>query len=258
MVLDAMAAVIVFVFLNSGRLGGSMAAVYRLGGTFGAVAAAKLLCKPTSTAILKAVAWSPQFSQGICFLAYVCIFAMIAHFVLAALIQEAEIHGGDGSWLDRTGGGLLGAARGALIVYVLLASAVLLTHRWGAKAEAMALPYHKSYVARFVMGWNVADPEVFPNAFLLRVIAGLEENTGPRPEALEHLHALAATQFLQTNDEVYSALKQRDWKSLRKNRDLFDLMCRYEFLRHADLYYTPVHTARAEDPEDRFNELKAK
>lgn len=258
MIIDVVVAVWVIVFFVQGRNTGGMAAVYRVSGALGALTLAKFLCKPTSNAILKGVAWSPQFSQGLCFLVYFALLGMVARFALGALIREAELHGGDGGQLDRGMGALLNAARGALIAYGVLAATILMTHRLGARVASLALPYHGSYVGRFVLGWNIADPEVFPNAFVLRAMVGLEENSGPHPEALEPLREWTGGDILETRPEIASALAQSDWKTLRKSREVLELVCQHEFLKYADLYYTPSFSVTAENPEDRFNELKSK
>ncbi len=258
MIFDILAGLAVLLAFVEGRNGGAMAAVYRTGATLGAAVLAKLLCSPTANAIIKGVEWSPQFAQGLVFLTYFLLFLMVGRFSLGGLIRHAEMNRGDGGLLDRGLGGLIGAARGATIAYALIASTVLLVHRWGAKAPSMALPFSKSWSGRTVVGWNVADPEVFPNAYVLRAALGLEENAGPRPEVLDALRQWDGIKVLTADADIARGLAESDWKALRKNRALLELIEHPEFLALADAYYTPRNAVKAENPEDRFQELKAK
>ena len=257
MLIDILAGLVVVYSAWSGSQHGAIAALYRAGFTGLALVFAKLLCGPTARYIIKGIEWSAPYAYGLCFLVYFLIIAVALGFATASLLRNAEGQG-DGGTLDRGVGFLLGAGRGGIVGYGLLAATILITHRVGAHRPMFAFAYDKSYAGRIVLTRNIADPEPFPNAYFLQVLVGAKENQGFNPEAIGLAKQLDSGTFIDADVALNDALKAGDWKAIRKHPALLAWMCSHEFLRLADDFITPRHKVEAEDPNQRFKELRAK
>jgi hypothetical protein len=257
MLIDILAGVFVLWFAWSGNQSGALAALYRAGFSGLALIAAKLVAAPTANYLMKGIEWSAPFAYGLMFLIYFLVFALALKFITASLVRTGENVGGDGGLVDQVVGTLIGAGQGALFVYALLAATVLLTHRLGARKPMFAFAFDKSYAARFVMTRNVVNPEPFPHAYTLRVLVGADPNQGFNPEAMGSIARLESVKQTIVGDAaVVTAIESQDWKALRTNTALLGVLCSAEFLQYADDFITPRHAIKAEEPTERFKELK--
>lgn len=257
MALDIICGVIAALYGHGGSKNGAMAALYRALIPGSAILVAKFLTRPTAETMLKAISWSPQFAYGIVFIMYFIVLTIALTFAIGAVIRSAE-YAGDGGTFDRGMGLLLGLARGALVMYAVLAASVLMTHRLGAKKAFMAVPWHSSNVGRIALTRNLVEPEAFPNAFILRVVIGAEDNLGHNPNAIAGIKELPDWKLVEADPPTIEAIRNKDWKSLRQNGIILALITSSAFLQWADDYYTPRHNVEAEDPSKRFEELKSK
>jgi hypothetical protein len=122
----------------------------------------------------------------------------------------------------------------------------------------MAVPWHASNVGRIALTRNLVEPEAFPNAFILRVLIGAEDNLGHNPNAIAGIQNLPDWELVEADPPTIEAIRNKDWKSLRQNMILLPVITSAAFLAWADDYYTPRHKVEAEDPNQRFEELKSK
>jgi len=256
-ILDIVVGLAVLAFLWMGAADGTMAGVWHIGVLAVSGILARLAVGPTAVYIIKAVEWSESFTRGIMFLGYLVVFVLIAWGLLGGFLRSAR-NNAPGYGIDRLVGGLLGAIRGALLVYVLLASVMLITHRLGAQKPSMAFKFQKSRVGRFVLTRNLVDNMPFPHARTLRALVGLR-NGGFKPGdpyALGVLGGLPEALFLNDDATIKTAITQNRWKVLRKDQRVLDLVCSAEFLTASNAYETPNLKVEAENPEERFKELR--
>lgn len=257
MVFDIAAGILVLAFGYMGSRSGAFAQLYQLGILVGAAVLAKLAAAPTSRFIIQAVEWSPSFAHGLCFLVYLGIFTAVAYFFLGSILDMARDRA-DGHGIDMAVAGLLGVVRGALVVYVLLAGAMLVTQRMGAQKAGLAFQYQKSRVGALVLTRNVVDSQPFPHAIALKHLAGNPQPgfTSSYPHALALVGKKPAGRFLVEDPQVRAAIAAGQWKTLRKDPRMLALLTDHEFLAAADKFMTPNLDVEAENPEDRFKELK--
>ena len=256
MVIDVLFGVlVVFLGLRSTALGGFAAAWQLLTAALAGVAA-RIVAAPTARYIVTGIDWSPGFSRGVCFLVYFSLLLMTGHFLMSRVVEAASENYGDGGSLDRAGGFLLGAGRGAVVGYGVLCSIMLMTPRLGSNNELFALPYTASKVALYVLPRNVVDPEPFPHARALRAMFDAEDvHASAYPYALTAVRGLEKAQVVEGDSATLELIFSQAWKPLRGHRDLLALVTDRDFAAAADKWMTPNHKVRAEEPEDRFDEL---
>ena len=159
MFLDVMAVVIVLAFAANGRQHGGGNQFLRFVAFVGVVAAAGAAAGPVADFLLSVIAWSRPYAIGLCFSALACVFHLVIRFSLEQPFDESARESATGRWMEPALGMLFGAARGALLCFMIVAVAILLTRKLGAGNSVMALQFQKSTVGRTVMLNNWVDPD---------------------------------------------------------------------------------------------------
>jgi uncharacterized membrane protein required for colicin V production len=248
-------AVIAFLAYRSAQLG-ALGSVAQLLTTAVAAILARIVATPAASFMLKAIDWSPGFAMGVAFLVLFLGFWVIATFLTSRAVEAVSDGYGDGGPIDQWMGFIVGVGRGALIGFALLASTILVTQRLAAKKKFLAIQYQNSRVATWVLTHNIIDPEPFPNArALLRLLQVTDGSESSRPHAMAHINAHPKVQAVKDDPQAVDAIRAEDWKALRKNRGVLELVTDQQFVAAADLYRTVRHKVGAEDPNERFDEL---
>lgn len=260
MALDIVLGLVAVLFGTFGWQNGFSAQLGRLVVAVAAAAVAKLLAMPTGRFIVSGVEWTPAMATGTVYLFYFGLLVILGNFLLGRFVQSLRENMSDGTGLDTGVGMLLGVATGAVVIYAVLCGTQLVTQHVGASNPTFAFQYQKSKVGRFVLTHNIADPEPFPHARVLLALVNTGSNEGASadPAAIGPIRSNPKWIVIADNPEVLASLAQGDWRTLRRDPRLMDLVTDPAFLKASDNYSSPKHKIKAEDPNDRFQELRAK
>jgi hypothetical protein len=257
MTFDTVIGAIVLLFGYLGTRTGIAAQVYQLLMIGAAGYAAKLLTPPTAGFLSEHIEWTPALSAGICFLCYFFLLLMVAYFVMDRVLDYAREAGTNGRFLDVTVGGLVGISRSALLLYSVLCGLILIGQDMGGEKPVFAVQYQNSRVASFTLTHNYADVEPFPFARVFRALIGAEDpEQFPHPGALQDLRVLQKMKDLLSDPDVVAAIRSNRWKHLRRHAGMLALLTDPRFLQHARFLQLREQRVEAEDPNDRFRELR--
>lgn len=259
MVLDIVVGVLVLLFGYFGSRTGAGAQLYQLGIIGGAAVAAKLMAPSTANFITHGVGWAPYLSLGLSYTVMLGLLVMAGYFLLSGTIAGSRDNFLGGT-LESAVGALFGAARGAVLMFALICGVILVTMHMGSRKSMFAVQYQKSRVGKFVLTHNVVDTQPFPHANVLKMVVGAEEvpEGTKNPYAISSIRENPKAKFLLTDMDVGSLISNGSWKQLRRDPRLLELVCDHHFLQAVRELTTPDLKAEAENPEDRFEELRGK
>ena len=259
MVLDIVAVVVLLLGAYYGWLSGFTSQFWRVVGLAGAFFGAMFVSRPAARYIITGIDWPERYATGIVFVSAFGVMALAFWFFLERLVQSVRQNEHDGTILDRAMGALAGIVRFAGWIFAILCGAILITQHLGAKKASWAVGYHTSRVGRFVLTHNPVDTEPFPNARVIRGLLDLDTQPPGDVNALGLVRNAPEAAFLKSHFDGYQyVVRSQNWKSLRRDRALLGLACSHVFLNAAEAYLTPKHVVGAEEPTDRFKELRPK
>ena len=255
MTLDIIVGVVILATAFLGSQNGAMATVWQTLNATAAAFGAKFLALPAARFVLKAVDWTPALAAGVMYLTCFFVLWMVGHFILERAVSGAMEEGSGGA-LESLVGAIMGAARGALVALAIVSGVMMVTRHVGGNRAGLAFAYDASRTGRYVMTHNLADPEPFPNARVLRAMVGADDKPSANENALAEIRTLPEWQTLAQDTKVTDAIGAGDWRSLKSDPRVLTLVNMHPFLRAARGYTTPDHSVEDENPADRFKELK--
>jgi uncharacterized membrane protein required for colicin V production len=236
---DILSGAIVLIFMFFGWRWGAWVQITRLLLAGVALFLAVGAASTTPGMFLKIFPWTYVHAQAWGFVVFFLLFFLMGRFVVERFILEIDEHREVPGALSATLGALLGALRGGLIVYGVLASFVLINRSHGAETPSAAVAFHLSYAGREVMVNNVVDPEPFPHNRLFRDLMGEDPERKLTDVEMDQLTRLAdhpKAQFIRGERKMMEDAMAGNWEPLIQDRRIFELLTDAAFLQIAWTY----------------------
>lgn len=222
MIIDVVVGLVLVLALARGWMRGLVYQVLQLAVVIAALLSARALSDVLAPALAGELA-AERVAQVVSFI-LIFIAVYVGGVILVRMLTR-DLRNGRGllTSSDRGLGAALGLAKGAILVYVVFVS-LIMVHQLTGKVP---IPYASSHTGRWVMQHNVLESEEFPRARALvklgavlhtRSITSLMRD--PNFEAI--LKHPKARKLL--NEETIRALAARDWVTLLGNDELWDLL----------------------------------
>lgn len=184
MIIDIVSACLVLLFGYLGYRSGFLVQLGRIGALVAAFFVARLAAGPLGAIVARALDLGDFLARAATFAAVFFVVALAISLVVGAIAKRGRAESESFTFFDRGLGGLLGAAKGAALVYVVLALLTVFGPVLGRSAPAFDLDLTKSLVGREVLRHNFLQTQVFPRAQALLTIVRILQVPSAREAAL--------------------------------------------------------------------------
>lgn len=224
MLVDIIAVVLVLIFGYIGYRQGFLAQLIRIAGLVAAYFVARMATPGIAEFIARRAEISDILAKAIAFGAVFFLVWLIFSLVAMSLRQKLGEEGPAFSFFQRGLGGLLGALKGALLVYVIVS--LLLVGRQ--TSESLSMDLSGSIVAKEVARHDLLQAEILPRVRALGRMMELlhDENAMARMREDPRYRAILTSEkaaFL-SEPEIQRAFRERDWAALVTDGRVIELL----------------------------------
>lgn len=231
MFLDIVAAVLICWALVRGWLRGFLYQLGQIGMLALAFVAARALSDQVEPLVASLLDVTPMVQQVVGFAVVFSVVYVVGLMVLGAFTRDIHKASETLSNGDRSLGAMVGAVKGALLVYLCFVGLIMANRTTG----KVPIPYGSSVTGRWVMQHNFFESEEFPRARALAKLGYLLHNRSAR-QLVENPHFAAIVQHPKAEvlrtPAVAEALARGDWMQLMGDEAIWDLLDEPEIQDH--------------------------